>query len=168
MVRSYSVNTNMSKFEKYISPMLRRDTVKPTGQPRQGRHSAKTLNSRATGLATTQPRPQAQNSKPTENTMQPFAGQLQGIGSAVNTSSASCRDRKRSKEPTHAIGLHRKINKLESVIVRQQHQVKDLKHKLVEVRGGALHCCCEELKAIFEEKEQKLLQLSNYWKAKTQ
>lgn len=30
-----------------------------------------------------------------------------------------------------------------------------------------LECCCEELKTIFEEKEQKHVQLSNYWKQKT-
>lgn len=169
MVRSYSVNTNLTKFEKYISPVLRRERLKPIAHSRAERLSAKSQNARASGLATTQPRPLAHNGKPTENTVQPLSGLLQGLGStAVNTSSVSCRDRKRSKDSSHPIGLHRKINRLESVIVRQQHQVKDLKHKLVEVRAGALHCCCEELRTIFDEKEQKLLQLSNYWKSKTQ
>lgn len=46
--------------------------------------------------------------------------------------------------------------------------IRDLKHKVLEVNAGALPCCCDELKYLFEEKEAKLTQLSNYWRTKTQ
>lgn len=39
---------------------------------------------------------------------------------------------------------------------------------MLEANAGARPCCCEELKFIFEEKEAKLSQLSNYWRTKTQ
>ena len=56
------------------------------------------------------------------------------------------------KDAVTAIELHRKIYNLERVITKQDEQVKDLKLKVVESKSapGAMHCCCEELKFIFE------------------
>lgn len=72
------------------------------------------------------------------------------------------------KEAVSAIELHRKIQNLDRIILKQDVKIKDLKQKVVSVNQGSTECCCDELKFIFEEKEQKLMQLSNYWRNKTQ
>ena len=51
---------------------------------------------------------------------------------------------------------------------KKEHVIKELKQKIVEVGNGRYTCCCDELRTIFDEKEKKLHELSNYWRTKTQ
>jgi len=67
-----------------------------------------------------------------------------------------------------SIELHRKIMNLERTIAKKETKVKELKQKVVAASQGNTECCCDELRLIFEEKEQKLMQLTNYWRTKTQ
>lgn len=58
---------------------------------------------------------------------------------------------------------------MDRVIDKQEVNIKQLKKKIaLSGLPGQGSCCCEELRTIFEEKEQKLMQLSNYWRTKTQ
>lgn len=92
----------------------------------------------------------------------PFGSQGQFACATVKT------EKTKGKEPVQAIELHRKIMNMERLMTKKDATIKDLKEKVVAVGQGNTECCCDELKVIFEEKEQKLMELSNYWRTKTQ
>ena len=75
---------------------------------------------------------------------------------------------KKEKETVSAIQLHRKIFNMDRVIEKQENNIKKLKMKVaVSGHPGQLPCCCDELRTIFDDKENKLMQLSDYWRTKT-
>ena len=70
----------------------------------------------------------------------------------------------------HCSGVHRELNhkvKGLSMCVFNETEIKELKQKILtsnQFRLGGSACCCDELRAIYQEKEEKLMQLSDYWR----
>lgn len=93
----------------------------------------------------------------------------QSQAGVFNCALSAKNEKPKIKEPVSNIQLHRKIFNMDRVIEKQEVNIKQLKKKIA-LSGipGQGSCCCDELRTIFEEKEQKLMQLSNYWRAKTQ
>jgi hypothetical protein len=53
--------------------------------------------------------------------------------------------------------------------VKQEDNIKKLKMKVASSGiPGNSSCCCDELRTIFEQKEEKLVRLGDYWRTKTQ
>lgn len=156
LVRPSSAHNRTTRVEKYISPFLKREPSRVRKQPKSTRSSAHTQGRKiSTSLIQGSKAGQTtfdETLKRNQGPLSQLAANLLGHGSASRK--GGDKPAKSGKET--AVSLHRKINKLDAVINRQNGMIKDLKHKVLEVNAGALPCCCEELKFLFEEKEAKL------------
>jgi len=74
------------------------------------------------------------------------------------------------KEAVPKVKLHREIQDLKRTLEKKEAQIKALKVKVAEsnqVRSGNIQCCCDELRTIHRDKEEKLTKLSEFWRSKT-
>ena len=160
----------MLKFDKYISPL-----VKVTETEKNKMHKTNKAISRNTALALNHTESTRSMSHPRGQQLlfdQEKILEMLGPNPILTQGQFQCIQQKypsskKSKDPVLPITLHRKINMMGRVIEKQEKEISELKNKVLQsnqFRLGSSACCCDELRQIYHQKEDKLMQLSEYWK----
>ena len=134
------------KKDVYISPMLQQDLSIKRKKSKSNRNSAMAINRKSTtNLPYVTPLDIAS------------VGQLPLSTQGQFACASVKQEKSKAKEPVHNIELHRKIMNLERIILKKESTIRELKTKVVSASQGNTECCCDELRVIFEEKEEKLM-----------